>query len=280
MRFTPTCVGKSSANVVVAHSLKRFTPTCVGKSAGVDHAAACDRFTPTCVGKSLSSLAALPVDAVHPHVCGEIMPGVSMKAVTPGSPPRVWGNLEAPPSARPTCTGSPPRVCGKSVGLGSQIGNCSVHPHVCGEIGVSSTLGRTFYGSPPRVWGNHPFTIEQLPQHRFTPTCVGKSRCGNLVGASVAVHPHVCGEITAAVNLSLAAAGSPPRVWGNHVAVSLCLLVHRFAPTCVGKSGFATSGKFCRGGSPPRVWGNHALADRRHRSQRFTPTCVGKSRVT
>ncbi len=89
--------------------------------------------------------------------------------------------------------------------------------------------------------------------------------------------------------------GSPPRVWGQRLAV--CCRSHqpRFTPTCVGTTCSGAGGvwgvsvhphvcgdnptkieEFYRSdGSPPRVWGQRGNAATKKRDVRFTPTCVG-----
>ena len=70
-RFIPTCVG----NMRVWY-LRWFPPS---------------RFIPTCVG----NIICIPINffptAVHPHVCGEHVVGISCSACCYGSSPRVWG---------------------------------------------------------------------------------------------------------------------------------------------------------------------------------------------
>ena len=98
--------------------------------------------------------------------------------------------------------------------------------------------------------------------------------------------------------LHFANIGSPPRAWGRLALGLLDIIVHRFTPTCVGKTALsplrflsvsvhphvrgedARHGAGARSrddGSPPRAWGRRCLHAPRHVSVRFTPTCVGKT---
>ena len=131
---------------------------------------------------------------------------------------------------------------------------------------------------------------------RFTPTCVGKLQLELVIGGSLTVHPHVCGETFFSPVTSNVASGSPPRVWGNFHLRALARPSGRFTPTCVGKLEGATLGsellsvhphvcgetatttakKSSSDGSPPRVWGNCLGDSQLGFDLRFTPTCVGK----
>src|SRR5439155_1499419 len=99
---------------------------------------------------------------------------------------------------------------------------------------------------------------------------------GFLSPGLVSVHPHVRGEVPTLPPVSGCAAGSPPRAWGSHDSLLCLFRVHRFTPTCVGKSnsvspldaaisvhphvrGEVTGHLRSRSriaGSPPRAWGS------------------------
>jgi len=89
--------------------------------------------------------------------------------------------------------------------------------------------------------------------------------------------------------------GSPPRVWGQHVAGRPARARHRFTPTRVGTAVSRTRPRGERqvhphacgdsvgvcvpsltpNGSPPRVWGQHGTNVSGFQVDRFTPTRVG-----
>ena len=50
------------------------------------------------------------------------------------------------------------------------------------------------------------------------------------------VHPHVCGEDLPLADQVAVNIGSPPRVWGRHAGQQVQRGLHRFTPTCVGKT--------------------------------------------
>ena len=274
----------------------RFTPTCVGKSGQFDDESAHDAVHPHVCGEIITSSLRLGFGPVHPHVCGEITVARMVSIAPLGSPPRVWGNLRRcryhPDRVRftPTCVGK--STCARPMRTSP-----TVHPHVCGEICDGCHLIVRLPGSPPRVWGNRQRGDPDPGHARFTPTCVGKSRM--IPGSAPWITgspPRVWG------NRSLprrgpAGGGSPPRVWGNRQVFPQTMTCGRFTPTCVGKSFSAAPGGQCpsvhphvcgeitrspaivtsRVGSPPRVWGNLAGHAALGGFQRFTPTCVGKS---
>ena len=110
------------------------------------------RFIPTCVGNSYPIGLIFLSSKVHPHVCGELEPGVYNPSYGVGSSPRVWGtrrnfrSLHTEGRFIPTCVGN--SMCAESQGL-----SVSVHPHVCGELLGRIRLARLRGGSSPRVWG-------------------------------------------------------------------------------------------------------------------------------
>ena len=192
--------------------------------------------------------------AVHPHVCGDNGGVFPWLVCVYGSPPRVWGQcagrLIMPTYTRftPTCVGT----------IDSTFRAC------CSQN-----------GSPPRVWGQYDLNFPFRLGNRFTPTCVGTMCCLACYNASIAVHPHVCGDNAMRWWTIRKKSGSPPRVWGQFCQLIKNIGAVRFTPTCVGTmfmrgSPFlnepvhphvcgdnACSQKTGRppAGSPPRVWG-------------------------
>ncbi len=93
--------------------------------------------------------------------------------------------------------------------------------------------------------------------------------------------------------------GSPPHAWGRPWAKTIFAHLHRFTPTCVGKTGQSSIKRayrpvhpYMRGedglvaraasanrGSPPHAWGRQPALNGPFHVARFTPTCVGKTTV-
>ena len=132
-------------------------------------------------------------------------------------------------------------------------------------------------GSPPRVWGMR-FPVEDCNKSlRFTPTGVGNAQLNRELAALAAVHPHGCGECLSLTIPLVDSSGSPPRVWGMHMAASGGNWPSRFTPTGVGNARATCESAESAAGSPPRVWGMPHQYPSHGRSRRFTPTGVGNA---
>ena len=75
-------------------------------------------------------------------------------------------------------------------------------------------------GSPPRAWGRRQAPPQRLAPHRFTPTCVGKTKAVAALELGDAVHPHVRGEDSTGGVSRTCSSGSPPRAWGRLLLIS------------------------------------------------------------
>ena len=111
------------------------------------------RFTPTCVGTFGDDLTDPLTGTVHPHVRGDIFACCPDATSTTGSPPRAWGHcsngmpVDHDDGFTPTCVGT----------LFYAENLCpfvEVHPHVRGDIALSSIPFGANAGSPPRAWGH------------------------------------------------------------------------------------------------------------------------------
>jgi len=147
-------------------------------------------------------------------VCGEHLTVKHVRVLIDGSSPRVWGTLMSgsriQPKGRfiPTCVGNT-----RYSHAFRRIG--SVHPHVCGEHGITWEAKDTSYGSSPRVWGTLRRQFPEMYSHRFIPTCVGNTALICFWAIHLPVHPHVCGEHVCACPAPVCSIGSSPRVWGT-----------------------------------------------------------------
>ena len=145
-------------------------------------------------GKLLPVFGVTDIDAVHPHACGENdLPSFPAQHASRFTPTRVGKTVSALP-------------------VGFLL---AVHPHACGENAVADCAGAYASGSPPRVWGKRLGRGGRGDWYRFTPTRVGKTRMGLLLGEQPPVHPHACGENRSLVMVLSSYFGSPPRVWGK-----------------------------------------------------------------
>ena len=132
------------------------------------------RFIPTWVGNSRLVFCVFAIVAVHPHVGGELESTLRMPDNAPGSSPRGWGTLLLSVIETHYKRFIPTWV-GNSMGLLQSWFAFSVHPHVGGELQISSGLVNGFSGSSPRGWGTHRWRVLPNVRTRFIPTWVGNS---------------------------------------------------------------------------------------------------------
>ncbi len=152
---------------------------------------------------------------------------------------------------------------------------------MCGEHILIIIKKKYRDGSSPRVWGTFHRPVYRSLTWRFIPTCVGNIVPFAAWGASITVHPHVCGEHYFQCCKYSGRAGSSPRVWGTSAWVGAQQTGTRFIPTCVGNIGNANKKKAIEAvhphvcgehkrvnlyqgtlyGSSPRVWGTSLQKD-------------------
>ena len=212
-RFTPTCVGTTTAPRTPSEIGRGSPPRAWGQLADGRVQPRQVRFTPTCVGTTPGG--------------AEILPAFG------GSPPRAWGQrhrLEDGPVLdrfTPTCVGTTPST--RRTGASR-----SVHPHVRGDNSRFPAASRSACGSPPRAWGQQSIAVVVDISFRFTPTCVGTTRESSTGVHRRSVHPHVRGDNTVTSKTGRSWTGSPPRAWGQLSASGIAYIPCRFTPTCVG----------------------------------------------
>ena len=171
-----------------------------------------------------------------------------------GSSPRVWGIRENT-STISTPSGSSPRVWGIRALTSVAVCSGTVHPHVCGEYCHLRLCDSGRLGSSPRVWGILCKWSVWVWCTRFIPTCVGNTPTANANRWALTVHPHVCGEYSAACPALPAPRRFIPTCVGNTSCCRkgiICLSVH---PHVCGEYVFPGIDLLGRAGSSPRVWG-------------------------
>ena len=155
--------------------------------------AGAERFTPTLVGKTRRLLRPSRWRSVHPHACGENSVFSKMRGSSAGSPPRLWGKLEAQFIDRQGIRFTPTLV-GKTCSHCEITRVATVHPHACGENFWVLGFPLRPIGSPPRLWGKPGIASPIHQAARFTPTLVGKTFDSPNFLWHNEVHPHACGE--------------------------------------------------------------------------------------
>ncbi len=145
------------------------------------------------------------------------------------------------------------------------------------------------------MWGTSDNSSLACPIPRFIPTDVGNMRQGSGNRTILTVHPHGCGEHSAAFPLAAMRCGSSPRMWGTFCSIVFLIIIPRFIPTDVGNiyrrliSGRLKAvhphgcGEHTRKpvgiramfGSSPRMWGTSSDGSEYIGDARFIPTDVG-----
>ena len=110
---------------------------------------------PTRVGTSAGVDTSIPFQKDHPHACGDKQISISLLAKSPGSSPRVWGQVR------------------NNLKFDSQLKD---HPHACGDKGTYAHCTGIMQGSSPRVWGQVYEAQDNAMNYRIIPTRVGTRR--------------------------------------------------------------------------------------------------------
>ena len=298
-RFIPACAGNSTFGAGAAHGVPVHPRVC-GELAQPDAAALlAHRFIPACAGNSDWISASTRLSSVHPRVCGELNTDRLEQYTDGGSSPRVRGTRRVRAVERdahrfiPACAGNSTssrcsRVC------------LSVHPRVCGELGLGCLRWRVVHrfipacagnssgrssptcgdgGSSPRVRGTRRRPATGWPPTWFIPACAGNSSSSSRgCSCPIPVHPRVCGELARAGRqcrcrsrfIPACAGNSPHRTLGR-------LRACWFIPACAGNSRrLAALDSRCVGSSP-RVRGTQRRPQGNGASVRFIPACAGNS---
>jgi len=133
----------------------------------------------------------------------------------------------------------------------------AVHPHACGEHGISCSLLSCINGSSPRMWGTRRDHARRPGHRRFIPTHVGNTASSPTPHRQQSVHPHACGEHNSRIAGIFSSSGSSPRMWGTRGSRWGNRLCSWFIPTHVGNT---SQGCLCTEGHTvhPHACGEHA----------------------
>ena len=170
-----------------------------------------------------------------------------------GSPPRARGEallsfpLLCPDRITPACAGRRMKPI-------ARILFPEDHPRVRGEKSRSATRSRTATGSPPRARGEGGDISDNPGFIRITPACAGRSGFVWYSAYASGDHPRVCGEKKIYNLPSWNLGGSPPRVRGEGLRITVQRRPTRITPACAGRSCTAR-GSGLRRPDHPRVCG-------------------------
>ena len=147
----PHAWGRRSAGAAVAIGI-RFTPTCVGKTTTNTPSLFSSPVHPHMRGEDILARLGEPPAPVHPHMRGEDQTPWGKPVFYAGSPPHAWGRLlgllllGSLVRFTPTCVG---KTCATAIRWLPR----AVHPHMRGEDASYGILVLPRIGSPPHAWG-------------------------------------------------------------------------------------------------------------------------------
>src|SRR5690606_23803331 len=173
----PHACGERSTSLTRCTYLRGSSPRMWGTGLGHNWYPTCERFIPTHVGNGLPAGRAGASQPVHPHACGERMPGMPPAPEPDGSSPRMWGTVSGAPRVASGGRFIPTHVGNGVVPIGMEIAS-PVHPHACGERRRMLLRVLLEYGSSPRMWGTVQLRAVDSVDQRFIPTHVGNGGVG------------------------------------------------------------------------------------------------------
>ena len=153
------------------------------------------RFIPAYAGNSFASRRDCYAVSVHPRVCGEQSRAIGQNYRMKGSSPRMRGTDLLQCSLHPQIRFIP-AYAGNSWRCIQFAKSSSVHPRVCGEQNLTSSVGLASRGSSPRMRGTDTAHFQVPLLLRFIPAYAGNSISRPVKFPSFPVHPRVCGEQT------------------------------------------------------------------------------------
>ena len=138
-RFIPTAVGNAKTRPARRPASSGSSPRLWGTRFPLRPGNGPSRFIPTAVGNAITIFPFAIFHAVHPHGCGERLPPSNLSLLAPGSSPRLWGTLE-PIEDTAHSRRFIPTAVGNALPDSAIWISASVHPHGCGERGISQRL--------------------------------------------------------------------------------------------------------------------------------------------
>ena len=192
----------------------KIIPRVWGQGKALKRTPASSRIIPTRVGTSSFFCVEVFNCEDHPHACGDKSYAVALASSTPGSSPRVWGQVVDASFDVVPMRIIPTRVGTSFLGKAEKL-YITDHPHAYGDkVSIGIRISDKD-GSSPRVWGQ----AEQIDcsdhSPRIIPTRVGTSSVVCSYSPDVEDHPHACGDKTVDCVYNVCKRQSSPRVWGQ-----------------------------------------------------------------
>ena len=195
------------------------------------------------------------LSTIHPRACGEHARILGVTESESGSSPRIRGTRYGPPQPKGNRRFIPAHA-GNTLGIGCTLSVSTVHPRACGEHYRHPYTTHTYCGSSPRMRGTRCGPAATKGNRRFIPAHAGNTDPSHRKSSAYPVHPRACGEHDQALHVSLADAGSSPRMRGTLLPKSGKKVKHRFIP--------AHAGNTWRYRKPPRAISVHPRACGEH----------------
>ena len=189
--------------------------------------------TPACAGTTAMHEAHGHRPQDHPCVCRDYSCTRSESVNHLGSPLRVQGLHHSRGRHRrnmgitPACAGTT-WTCPRC-GLWSQD-----HPCVCRDYVDIPVFHRKIWGSPLRVQGLHLVGLSSIGRVGITPACAGTTLCEALLLFGGWDHPCVCRDYHTDTTGVVGELGSPLRVQGLLLPLTLDVLLFGITPACAG----------------------------------------------
>ena len=254
------------------------------------------RFIPAFAGNAQPCFNSNRIRPVHPRVCGERAVPMTVGGLKAGSSPRLRGTRSAV-SARRTYSRFIPAFAGNASASRGGRRCPTVHPRVCGERPLPSSIFISRTGSSPRLRGTQ--QPDAIPGNvgRFIPAFAGNARPRPRRSRGGPVHPRVCGERARSVSGWWRSGGSSPRLRGTLRHQGREQLLPRFIPAFAGNASFgggasvpvtvhprvcgerihADLGRSSAYGSSPRLRGTPGQLVRAQGGGRFIPAFAGNA---
>ena len=193
------------------------------------------RIIPARAGRTTTTSNSTCAASDHPRACGANPFRVSHRAVTPGSSPRVRGELDKKVSDAKAARIIPARA-GRTTSPTGSPPPATDHPRACGAnpavwVSIMATLG-----SSPRVRGERRGEDLHGRGGRIIPACAGRTNDHTTRHFTPSDHPRVCGANVRRFLTGWADPGSSPRVRGERSPSPPSLLALRIIPACAGRT--------------------------------------------
>ena len=162
---------------------------------------------------------------------------------------------KAPGVSRPALwKGITPAYAGKSLSKLRRRAGTRDHPRVCGEKRPVRRGACSGLGSPPRMRGKVSAGATLPRLGGITPAYAGKRISDSRTRRQTRDHPRVCGEKLTTFDAGKLIPGSPPRMRGKALFLSVLWVTSGITPAYAGKRLIHANG-FCWPRDHPRVCG-------------------------